>query len=272
MTTPGPVLFARYAYPPNALGYCGPADPAALLGNAGEAGAGEGGSVAELAALARRFDGAWPYLTLIAGANHRADPLDRAVVQAYWIGNRLLEGVPGGVFASHLEQRFRPRVGPREFPDLAELAVLGGRPHHNFHVFAVYPWVGLLRSGPAEHPLRVLNSCRIRWGHVLSVHSGHAVVRSRPLRWTGTELVLGPARPESATVAVPAGGLAPRVRPGDTVALHWDWVCDVLTAGQARALRRYTLLTLDLVNWALGRPVPARALEPAAPGHPVVVA
>ena len=32
---PGPVLFARYAYPPNALGYCGPDDPAALLGMTG---------------------------------------------------------------------------------------------------------------------------------------------------------------------------------------------------------------------------------------------
>ena len=29
--TAGPVVFARYAYPPNALGYCGPADSGALL-------------------------------------------------------------------------------------------------------------------------------------------------------------------------------------------------------------------------------------------------
>ena len=29
--TAGPILFARYAYPPNALGYCGPADSGALL-------------------------------------------------------------------------------------------------------------------------------------------------------------------------------------------------------------------------------------------------
>ena len=28
---PGPLLFARYAYPPNERGYCGPADSRALL-------------------------------------------------------------------------------------------------------------------------------------------------------------------------------------------------------------------------------------------------
>ncbi|MGW1020020.1 DUF6390 family protein, partial [Streptomyces niveus] len=31
MSERGAVLFARYAYPPNELGYCGPADSAALL-------------------------------------------------------------------------------------------------------------------------------------------------------------------------------------------------------------------------------------------------
>ena len=35
-SVPGPVLFARYAYPPNALGYCGPADSAGFLGMASE--------------------------------------------------------------------------------------------------------------------------------------------------------------------------------------------------------------------------------------------
>ena len=30
----GPALFARYAYAPNALGYCGPNDPSALLESA----------------------------------------------------------------------------------------------------------------------------------------------------------------------------------------------------------------------------------------------
>jgi hypothetical protein len=51
----GALLFARYAYPPNALGLCGADSPRTLLeyGNARES---DGG----LAELARTFDGAWP--------------------------------------------------------------------------------------------------------------------------------------------------------------------------------------------------------------------
>jgi hypothetical protein len=245
----GPVLFARYAYPPNALGYCGPPDHAALLAYAT-------GQVSDpgVVDLSRRFAGAWPYLTLIAAANGRADPLDAAVVEAYWIGNALLERVPAGLLANQLEDRFRHQIGSG-FADLAQLAVSGGRAHHNFHVFCVYPWVGLLRAGHVEDPLRVLNSCRIRWGTVLSIHNGQADVSTQPLRWTGRDLILGAAGTERVTLATAGGSLAPRVRVGDVVALHWEWVCDVLSARQASALRHYTLGQLRVANRTVRRPV-----------------
>ncbi|HET8657728.1 MAG TPA: DUF6390 family protein [Micromonosporaceae bacterium] len=250
----GALLFARYAYPPNALGYCGPDDPAALLGYA-TAGVSDGG----LAALARRFAGAWPYLALIAAANGRADPLDRAVVEAYWLGNRLLDRVPAGLFATHLRDRFGDRAG-RGWADLAQLAVLGARPHHNFHVFGVYPWVGLLRAGPVDEPMRVLDSCRIRWGTILRIHSGLAEVRCQPLCWDGRRLFLGAPVTQLATLATAGGALAPAVAVGDTVSLHWDWVCDVLDDRGMRSLRAYTASQLRLVNDALRRPVAAAVL------------
>ena len=56
------MLFARYAFPPNRHGYCGPADHLAFF-ESGTAGDDRG-----LRAMAREFAGAWPYLELIAGA------------------------------------------------------------------------------------------------------------------------------------------------------------------------------------------------------------
>jgi hypothetical protein len=139
----GPLHFARFAYPPNALGYCGPADSAALLGHAS---AGESGP--DLAALARQFAGAWPYLELIAASSGRPDPLDVAVVEAYWVGNRLLNRVDPRVFAAHLAGRFETRAG-RGFADLAALALLGAVPHHNFHVFgSIHGWGCFARDYP----------------------------------------------------------------------------------------------------------------------------
>jgi hypothetical protein len=251
VTTGGALRFARYAYPPNALGYCGPDDPAALLGYA-NAGQGDDG----LSALARRFEGAWPYLALIAAANRRPDPLDPAVVEAYWLGNQLLRRVPPRLFAAHLRDRFAARVGGG-VPELGQLALLGGVPHHNFHVFAVYPWVGLLRAGRAEEPMRVLDSCRVGWGRVVAVHSGSAMVAARPLVWNGRLLSLGAPATRLVRAGHPAGGL----RPGDTVSLHWDWVCEVLTPGQTAALGRYTTGLLTLVNTGLRRPVAAAVLD-----------
>ena len=43
--------------------------------------------------LARQFAGAWPYLEFIAGVSGIKDPLDRRVVEAYWLGNDLLERI-----------------------------------------------------------------------------------------------------------------------------------------------------------------------------------
>ena len=36
----------------------------------------------------------------------------------------------------------------------------GRCPHHCFHVFAVYPWLGLMRTGVVDEPLRILDQCR----------------------------------------------------------------------------------------------------------------
>jgi hypothetical protein len=239
----GAVVFARYAYPPNALGYCGPADSSALLHYAAAGVVDQG-----LARLARGFEGAWPYLELIAGATGIKDPLDRRVVEAYWVGSWLLDRVGVRPIGDSLEERFRRRIG-RGFSTLADGVMAGGLPHHSFHVFGVYPWVGFLGDGRrSEHALEVLDRCRIRWGRVTSVIGDQVTVRSQPLEWDGSALGLGPAREESARRAVAGVGLVGELSPGDWVSLHWDWVCDRLSRRQLAALRRYTFWHLGIVN------------------------
>jgi hypothetical protein len=239
--TAGPLLFARYAYPPNSLGYCG-ADETRTLLEYGDAEASDGG----LAELARTFEGAWPYLTLIAHANGIADPLDPRVVHAYWVGNELLDHVEPADLARHVDERFRGRVG-RATEHLVDTVAAGAVPHHSFHVFAVYPWLGLLRTGIVDEPLHVLDQCRITPARVLSVTGDEAVTMLRPLGWSGRELVLGSWTQR--TVRWRADGLslvAPR--PGDWVSLHWDFACDRLTPAEASALDGTTKRALRAVN------------------------
>ena len=250
--TLGPILFARYAYPPNALGYCGPADHAALLGAASE-----GDDLRELTHLASRFEGAWPYLELIAGCNGLDDPLDERVVEAYWVGNRLLDRVPTAALVASLDERFSRRTG-RDFEPIAMAAPLGGVAHHSFHVFAVYPWLGLLRSGTEGPALAVLDRCRIRWGRVVTVEGDTVVVRNRTLEFRGDRLVLGAARTERVRRAVDGVGILGDLRAGEVVSLHWDWVCERLSPGRLAALRRANARNLAAVN-ALPAPGPAVA-------------
>jgi hypothetical protein len=252
----GAELFARYAYPPNELGYCGPGEPAALL----EA-AVEGGQDSLLAHLARQFEGAWPYLELIAGCNDVADPLDRRVVEAYWIGNELTRRVPPSILAASLDERFSRRAGTR-FPPLIAAAWNGGVAQHNFHVFAVYPWLGLLRAGHSSVPLDVLDQCRIRWGEVVALSGDLVTVASRGLELVGSQLLLGDERVEVVRRGVEGVGFVDHLAVGDAVALHWDWVCERLSGRALRRLQAATLDNLRAVN-SLGACPPAAAFERA---------
>jgi hypothetical protein len=249
MPVDGPQMFVRYAYPPNSLGYCGPADSDALL-HYGAAGITDPG----LNQLARGFAGAWPYLELIAGGSHIADPLDRRVVEAYWVGNRLLETIGVTSIGNSMEERFRFRTG-RQFPKLIDGVEAGGVPHHNFHVFEVSPWLGLLRHNrESSVAVSQLDRCRIRWGTVVSVNGDEAVVRSRLLRSDGIGIELGEPCVETARFAVDGTGFLTDLTEGDVVSLHWDWVCDRLTPAQLRQLKYYTKHHLDIANAELRAP------------------
>lgn len=248
----GPALFARFAFPPNRLGYCGPASPRTLFEVAGA------GAAVELAQMAREFDGAYPYLRLIASSNRIGDPLDPRVVEAYWIGSPLLDRVDASAMGGALDERFRPRVGPK-WGFLAETIPAGAAPHHAFHVFGVYPWVGLLRTGEVDHPLRVLDRCRIRWGAVEAVTGDRAVVRCRPLTWNGRRLDYGDPILETVEWAVAGSSLFGPLAKGDVVACHWDWVCDRLPPERLERLQAWTARQLDLVN-RVPHPAPGNVL------------
>lgn len=249
----GLLLFARYAYPPNERGYCGPPDHRALIEQA-TAGQVDPG----LEELARAFSGPWPYLKVMAASAGIEDPFDLRVVEAYWVGNQLLDRVDMNRFGTALLERFRSEAGPR-WRYLAEWIPAGAVAHHSFHVFGVYPWVGLLDSGRGE-PLEILDRCRIRWGQVLTVKGEEVTLRYRPLTWDGKRLDLGEPEVETAIRSVDGMGFVDDLQAGDWISLHWRWVCDRLSRRQLTNLRRYTLMHLELANHSLAHPGPAMVM------------
>ena len=222
----GAVQFARFALPPNAYGYCGPAD----LGLVAELVAAGESAVGEMRAIAQQFEGAWPYLQFLSDSIG-SDPLATDVVEAYWLGNSLLTDIDTLAWGNSVEERFHPRAGGR-WRMLAD-GIVGGVPNHAFHVFCVYPWVGLLREGFADHALEVIDQCRIRWGTVVEITRRDVFVRSSPLLWDGRQMHHGPPRVETVRMPMENGE---SLSVGDTVALHWDYVCQVLSPRQLEYL------------------------------------
>ena len=246
LATGGEAVFARYAFPPNDLGHCGPPGSEVLL--AAGSGAAAGPDVAERAAA---FDGAWPYLRLLAAVAGSGE-LDAAVVSAYWLGGGLVDQVDVDEFAATVLLDFAGQPGVADRLAAAPGLLTPG-PSHAFHVFVVYPWVSLLGSG-GDVPRRVLDSCRVRWGTVESVDGETLAVRARPLTWDGAALSLGEGQLQTARWSRDEHAFVTEPRPGDQVSLHWDWVCDRLDDAQVAAVATTTERQLWRVNrWLAAR-------------------
>src|SRR5918911_4540673 len=155
--TSGLLLFIRYAFMPNHLGYCGGDENDVLLEHAVE-----GRPDPRLAPLLVKFTGAVPYLRTIAAANGIADPFDPRVVEAYWIGNELLDGVEVRQLYESLLDRFGKQLQGRSRELVLGKAPAGARPHHSFHVLDVHSRVGEL-----ENSLETMDACRVSWGRVV---------------------------------------------------------------------------------------------------------
>jgi hypothetical protein len=244
--TEGERLFARYAFAPNELGYCGPADSATLFELAVT-----GQAVADLTAAAQRFSGAWPYLVLLAAQAGIADPLDVRVVRAYWTGSPLLDQIDRRRFGGQLIEFIGTRAG-HYWQHLSAELLPEASPTHGFHVFGVYPWSRLLTRAP-EQPLRVLDNCRIRWGQVIDSQDGQVRVRCRRLTWDGCQLGLGRPGIERVRLAIDGRGFVREPVAGQWLALHWDWVCDRLSDAQRSDLQRRTGWQLRATNARLAR-------------------
>jgi hypothetical protein len=238
----GVEMFARYAYAPNALGYCGPPLGGAL----------RDGSVDQVRTAATKFSGAWPYLQVLSTMSGISDQLDYRLVESYWLG--------GGVGAD---------LDPDEFVD-ALLAIIGPQAssywghlnadlaceaaaNHCFHVFGVYPWSRLLGRGVDEHPMGVLDNCRITWGTVLSRDGDDIEVSCRRLVLTDDGLAL--SEPSARLLEVWADGYSaiPDVAVGDEVAIHWGRLCGRLQPEQIQALADTTTRQLAVTNQRLAR-------------------
>ncbi|MGA8535772.1 MAG: DUF6390 family protein [Thermoplasmata archaeon] len=236
----GVQLGARFSLATNRLQYCGPADAEPHLYRAITTDSGH----AEAARALSGFEALMPYLELIA-AKHGRDPFDFEVVEAYWVGNSLLDAFERGDFLHLLEaltQRGLPRSMAR---GLAERLPSRPLPHHVFHV--AFVGVGNV-TGHVPTTLANMEACRPAWADVVRISDGVLRVRGPTLVWEGGNVGWGPAVERELRYDPK---VLPDLGPGDTVAVHWGWPALRLSAAQRSALESYSRRSVEQANEAL---------------------
>jgi hypothetical protein len=245
MKEDGVLFHAKHAFMPNSLGYCGPDEKGQIQRDL------EGNrSDEELVRTLQKFEAAYPFLKLIAKSADR-QVFDYSVPEAYWIGNRLLDLVPGSDFYSFSHHEIKGR-DPEKVRELFRQLDGTAPPHHTFYVMSTYATTAV-PDGPnvANEAKRkiaeVVDNCRISWGTVRKVGRDELQVEARRVNVDDGGLSL--ARP-----AVKRVRYNPEVRPfetvkaGDVVSIHWNYACDVMTPRQAKNIARYTDADIRLVN------------------------
>jgi hypothetical protein len=236
----GVELGARFSLATNRLQFCGPADAEPSLYGAITS----PGHRPEARQALSRFEALMPYLEAI-GSKHHLDPFDRRVVEAYWLGNDLLDSFGRDDFLAILE-RLTLRGLPRSIARL-----LSGHlpdhpiPHHAFHVSFV--GVGAV-TGHVETTLANMEACRPSWGTVRAIRARSILVSKPTLIANDGRLAFGPSQESSVTFDPQ---VLPELAVGRSVALHWGWPALVLSDSQANALDRYTELSIGAANEAL---------------------
>ncbi len=236
----GVALCARFSIATNRLQFCGPSDAEPALYRAITAGEGR----AEARQHLSRFEALMPYLEAI-GRKHGLDPFDRQVVEAYWIGNSLLDSMNAADFHLLLEalaQRGLPRSLARRLEEH-----LPARPlfHHAFHVSFV--GVGNV-TGHVETTLRNMEACRPAWGTVRARDGAKLTVERSTWAVRNGQLLAGP--PKWVEVSYDSR-VVPEAGVGTTVALHWDWPALQLDSAQRSALEEYSRRSVESANEAL---------------------
>ncbi|MFH1171318.1 MAG: DUF6390 family protein [bacterium] len=237
--TDGVARCARYGFGPNKLHLCGPDANSEVFAYI-KADASDPG----LSRMLTGFQTLYPYLKTIASANGILDPFDSSVVEAYWIGNALLENIPEKIFYHHLAEglRLKDRYGNQLFDRLAAKLSQGARMHHSFHVFNAQKTDGTLEN---------MDACRVSWGKVVATDGPTILMKRRPLLLLGHQLALGKETEYSINRALDAAPEFDDLIPGQWVTMHWYKLCEVIPEQSTRWLEKYTTLHIALANQTL---------------------
>lgn len=224
-------LASLFSYSPNHKGYCG-------RDSAGDAFTQciTKSKCDTVSQELKHFIVLYPYLKTIATLAGLS-PFDYKVIEAYWIGNKLLEDMPMSGYEILLKEFKKQGVPPWLIDSLKKKKPEKFIPNHLFQVLHV--GVGQA-SGSVPFDLKSINSCMIRWGEVTTRSEEGIELMLTKLTKSKERYKLTSVKEKYSIDACPF--FSPRV--GDTVAVHWGHVVKKLTKREETNLTYWTKQTL----------------------------
>jgi hypothetical protein len=234
----GARLAILYGYVPCQLGLCGPEDTKKrkIISRYLK---GEKKLESEIKKILIEFKGAYPYYQLIASSNKIKNPLDYKVVEAYWVGNKLLEKVKISDFREMILKDFVTlgKVSKKKVDNLPQKALA----YHSFHVLHL----GSV-TGRTKLVGKALDFCRPSWGEVVKIHGDKNLltIRYKPLK-IGKKTVLGKLALKEIKWNK---DILSKIKTGEWVSMHWNTAIDRLTPSRVKNIEKYTQKTLESLH------------------------
>lgn len=232
----GTELCIRFSHITNQLRFCGPKEASEQFFNYLK----NKDNRQQVESVLRKFEGLFPYLSAIAGKNNR-NPFDHEVIEAYWIGNNLLDSFNDedlkNIIKTLIQRGLPESIGENLIKNLPSSLI----PHHNFNVF--YVGTGNITNS-VKPTLENMNNCMISWGKVTDINDNELTINSISIKKPKDKFFIE----ENQTKKVKyLKEMFPNIKKGDQVALHWNSAALILTDQQLNNLKKYTQKILDIL-------------------------
>lgn len=226
----------RYSLITNRLDYCGKSNAFLafqdFIENPSEK------KIPEIKGLLDSFYGEKSYVELIAALAGK-NRFDSEVLEAYWIGNELLEKVPHNEIQNTILSLQKFGLPKKIALEKASALPFSMLPHHSLHVLHVNFITPKLKP-----LLQNLSNCLIQWAEVkkLNEEKGKIEVKGIELKNLNNKFVL---EAKIKSIENPFS-LLPEKK--SFVSVHWNNAIQVLSETQLKNLKKFTLQNLEAVN------------------------
>ena len=228
-------LACRFSLPPNSLGYCGqntaPERFKKCVIN---------GVCSNTEEELEKFIVLNPYLETLAHITKR-DKFSYEVIEAYWLGNDDLKIAEVAHYRNLLDNFAKQGVPDWFVEELRTKIPKVFIPHHLFQVLHV--GVGKA-SGSVPFNLESINNCMIRWGKVVEIKDDELKANLNSLEKSRNGYKLTQKKYRAKFV----NGFLPKLKLGDTVAVHWGQAVKILTPKEVAQLSFWTQEVLKHIN------------------------